>query len=281
MSTGQCELYSWAPVSGFSSNDGVCTVDCGARGQVSARQVIVCTNAHTPHLFPNSPFSSQYVFSILDVYETDEDSLTPFQGQAALITPPTSFSGSSYLTNTYTLEKGPYLVSTPSSGIVMGLSYRTAFSQKLGGKKDVWGVVDDSYLKKEFADCHSPYFLLLLLIPLPKFIGYHFGLPSYCRKTFSGSSGSGKLMWTGLGSYCRQTFTGWGEESPGEGMTRVWSGILCASRDTLPLVGEIPEQPGVFVAVGYHGMSISSFLLTHTSFFSPHFIISHTCSPEH
>lgn len=36
---------------------------------------------------------------------------------------------------------------------------------------------------------------------------------------------------------------------------RSWSGIICASRDMLPLVGEVPERMGLWVAVGFHGMS--------------------------
>ena len=36
---------------------------------------------------------------------------------------------------------------------------------------------------------------------------------------------------------------------------RVWSGIICASRDLLPLVGQVPEKEGLYVAVGFHGKS--------------------------
>ena len=34
-------------------------VDCGERGVIRAKQVIVCTNAHTRHLFPGEPVDKQ------------------------------------------------------------------------------------------------------------------------------------------------------------------------------------------------------------------------------
>jgi glycine/D-amino acid oxidase-like deaminating enzyme len=54
LGSGNCSLHSWAPVVSFAeSEDGEdgWTVDCGERGKITARQVIVCTNAHTRHLF--------------------------------------------------------------------------------------------------------------------------------------------------------------------------------------------------------------------------------------
>jgi len=60
----------------------------------------------------------------------------------------------------------------------------------------------------------------------------------------------------GLAEYCKENFIGWGEEAPGEGSVRSWSGIICASRDLLPLVGEVPGKEGLWVAVGFHGESL-------------------------
>ena len=53
-----------------------------------------------------------------------------------------------------------------------------------------------------------------------------------------------------LADYCPAHFKGWGKEGYGEGCTRVWSGILSAVKDFLPVVGEIPEQKGMFIAAG-------------------------------
>jgi hypothetical protein len=56
-----------------------------------------------------------------------------------------------------------------------------------------------------------------------------------------------------LADYCRSHFEGWTEEAKGEGLMRDWSGIMCASRDTLPLVGKVPGKEGLWIAVGFHG----------------------------
>ncbi|WVF66161.1 hypothetical protein IAT40_000901 [Kwoniella sp. CBS 6097] len=209
---GKCRLFSWCPVTSFTQaqaaerEQGLWTIDCGDRGKITARKVIVCTNAHTPHLFPDSNISAH---------------LCPFQGQAANITSPPQYSGSAYLDYTYVIENGPYLVSTPTSGLVMGLSLGSVFKDHIGDYKDIIGVVDDSYVKPEFK------------------------------------------KW--LEEYCPKTFGGWGpveDQAPGEGATRVWSGIQCLSKDTLPLVGEVPGKQGLWVAVGHngHGMARIPFL---------------------
>jgi len=42
--------------------EGTCsawTVDCGDRGVIRAKQVVVCTNAHTRHLFPGEAVDKQ------------------------------------------------------------------------------------------------------------------------------------------------------------------------------------------------------------------------------
>lgn len=64
----------------------------------------------------------------------------------------------------------------------------------------------------------------------------------------------------GLAEYCKNSFINWGEEAPGEGAMRFWSGIMCATKDTLPLVGQIPSEQvpegknkGLYIAAGYHG----------------------------
>lgn len=47
------QFFSWAPVTGINSNpDGSVGVDCGARGTITAQNVIVATNGYTRHLLP-------------------------------------------------------------------------------------------------------------------------------------------------------------------------------------------------------------------------------------
>jgi glycine/D-amino acid oxidase-like deaminating enzyme len=52
-STSQFTLFSWTPVKSFAEHDGVWDVDCGDRGSVRARDVILCSNGHTRTLFPD------------------------------------------------------------------------------------------------------------------------------------------------------------------------------------------------------------------------------------
>lgn len=196
LSSNQVDFFSWAPVSRFEQDvkSKEWIVDVGTRGNIRAKRLIVCTNAHTRHLFPGDPIDKH---------------LTPYQAQAANVTPPPSYSGRNALQHTIVAERGPYLIQTPHSGIVLGLGEETGFELGITKKHEIFEVTDDSYVK-----------------PAIK---------------------------TWLDEYCKKNFNGWGEEAPGEGGMRVWSGIICASRDLLPLVGQVPEKEGLYVAVGFHG----------------------------
>ncbi|WVQ71310.1 hypothetical protein IAR50_000837 [Cryptococcus sp. DSM 104548] len=226
LETGQAELYSWAPVKGLRKVDGAQTlsaekqgggyglweVDLGKRGKVRARDVVICTNAYTPGVLKG----------------TDIDKfLTPYQGQAANITPPPTYSGPSSLAYSYTSENGTYLISTPHAGIVLGLSSNNAIKQGVLDKKEIYGTWDDSYVQ-----------------PAAK-------------------------KW--LGEFCKENFEGWGEEAVGEGGIRFWTGIECATQDTLPLIGSIPfgqsqnekkDHAGLYIAAGYQGHGMARVVLS-------------------
>lgn len=60
-----------------------------------------------------------------------------------------------------------------------------------------------------------------------------------------------------LADYCRTHFTGWGHEALGEGLSRTWSGIITNVRDALPVVGEAPGRPGLYLAAGFNGHGMS------------------------
>jgi glycine/D-amino acid oxidase-like deaminating enzyme len=47
-------FYSWTPVSGFPTEtaDGRWTLST-SKGDITAKEIIFCTNAHTPNFFPN------------------------------------------------------------------------------------------------------------------------------------------------------------------------------------------------------------------------------------
>lgn len=63
-----------------------------------------------------------------------------------------------------------------------------------------------------------------------------------------------------LGNYCRTAYEGWGTEGPGEGTARVWSGVLAASADLIPLIGAVRSKPGLWVAAGFHGHGMARIL---------------------
>lgn len=93
-------------------------------------------------------------------------SLTPFQGQAANVTPPPSFSGENYLDTTYTMEEGPYLIATTHAGIVLGLSHEVAVKKGILEKKDVFGNVDDSYVSRLPRDVSGKLSMVIILLML-------------------------------------------------------------------------------------------------------------------
>ena len=84
---------------------------------------------------------------------TADSSLTPYQAQAANITPPPSYSGANALKHTIVAERGPYLIQTPHAGIVMGLGEDTGFDLGLSKKGDIYENVDDSYVKPAHQKC--------------------------------------------------------------------------------------------------------------------------------
>ncbi|ODN84013.1 hypothetical protein L202_00048 [Cryptococcus amylolentus CBS 6039] len=223
LKSGQAELYSWAPVQGIQKVDGAATVEkqsenglwevnLGKRGKLRARNVVICTNAYTPGLLKGTDI---------------ERFLTPFQGQAANVTPPPTYSGSSSLAYTYTSENGTYLISTPHAGIVLGLTSDNAIKQGVMDKKEIYGNWNDSYVQ-----------------PAAE-------------------------KW--LGEFCKKNFEGWGEEAVGEGRIRAWTGIQCATQDTLPLIGSVPLQQlqdekkgneGLYVAAGFQGHGMARIVLS-------------------
>lgn len=62
LDSGHCDFYSWCPVKSFTraeAGSSIWTVDCGDRGIIKAKRVIVCTNAHTRHLFKGDLIDKQ------------------------------------------------------------------------------------------------------------------------------------------------------------------------------------------------------------------------------
>lgn len=97
------------------------------------------------------------------------DSLTPYQAQAANITPPPTYAGSNALRYTIVAEKGPYLIQTPHSGIVLGLPENVGIDEGISKKKDIYENTDDSYVKPEHKTCTSSTISIFLPGSTPPF----------------------------------------------------------------------------------------------------------------
>ncbi|CED85316.1 FAD dependent oxidoreductase [Phaffia rhodozyma] len=195
-------FFSWTPVRKFEARSGQdeegWDVDCWEKGVIRAKQVVLCSNAHTGQLFDHGS----------DI----DNHITPVRGHCSLITPTINYSGPNSLDYTYGFG-GPYMVTTPTEGMVLGVGWLKAQTLTKGGKNDFVAKVDDSVILPEV-------------------------------ETF-------------LSNYCKDEFTNWGKEAHGEGLTRIWTGIMGYSRDVLPLVGQIPGKKGLWTAVAFHGHGMS------------------------
>ena len=80
-------------------------------------------------------------------------SLTPFQLHAAQITPTAAYSGLNALEYTYNIENGPYLIQTPDGHMIFGPETEATMHLTPGGRKDIFGVVDDSFVREEYKIC--------------------------------------------------------------------------------------------------------------------------------
>ncbi|KAI5449373.1 hypothetical protein NCC49_004777 [Naganishia albida] len=127
-----CQLYTYAPVSGIEkTSDGKWEVRT-AMGDVKAAQVILCTNAYTKHFFNKDNKEEELLHS----------HIRPAYAQCSLITPPLTYSGSNALQNTYNMDGAFYLVQTPSGGMVLGgwnlpiIKGREKTYQRVGNEDD-------------------------------------------------------------------------------------------------------------------------------------------------
>lgn len=60
----RCKAFSWTPVSNVDREDGIWLVNGGARGTIRAKEVVVCTNAHTGWLFKGTNIEKQWVHAV-------------------------------------------------------------------------------------------------------------------------------------------------------------------------------------------------------------------------
>jgi len=55
----RCKAFSWTPVYGVNQVEGTWQVDAGSRGKIRAKELVVCTNAHTGWLFEGTSIEQQ------------------------------------------------------------------------------------------------------------------------------------------------------------------------------------------------------------------------------
>lgn len=193
-------LHQWTPASGHPARDGDAWVLQTSAGSIRAKRLVLCTNAHTRHFFPNSSPLHGHI--------------QPYVGQCSAITPTVPYSGASALQNTYNTLDGHYLVRTGNGELVLGGGTAPLVRAGLTPMSLVHGNEDDSEASIDPAQTKD-------------------------HATFM------------------RHFIGWGKEAYGEGLVRTWVGVLSSVLDWLPLVGEVPNSPGLSVAAGFagHGMS--------------------------
>ncbi|RSH82890.1 hypothetical protein EHS25_005880 [Saitozyma podzolica] len=122
-------LFTGTPVIDVSETQASSGQDVRTnRGTIRAKQIILCTNAHTPHLFPEDHPLKTFIF--------------PSRQQMGLVTPTTSFAGTRALQTTYGFPKG--YCATTSGGIVVGLGERVYVSEGCGSAEDFIGNSDDT-----------------------------------------------------------------------------------------------------------------------------------------
>ncbi|GFZ52218.1 hypothetical protein JCM24511_09991 [Saitozyma sp. JCM 24511] len=124
-------LFTSTPVLSLSEPSGGDGVELKtSRGNVTAPTVILCTNAHTPHLFPKGHPLNTFIY--------------PIRTQMGLVTPPTTFAGVKSLETSYGFPRG--YCATSAGGIVVGVTPNDYIGQGIGSPEDFVCNSDDTAL---------------------------------------------------------------------------------------------------------------------------------------
>lgn len=136
-------LFTSAPVLRVSEPSNGAEIEVQTnRGNITAPTVILCTNAHTPHLFPKDHPLKTFIY--------------PVRSQMGLVTPPTTFSGEKSLETTYGFPRG--YCATSAGGIVVGLTPNDYLEQDIGSPDDFVSNSDDTALVgKVCTDCEAAF----------------------------------------------------------------------------------------------------------------------------
>jgi glycine/D-amino acid oxidase-like deaminating enzyme len=107
------------------------------KGKITADKVVLCTNAHTAHLFPEGHPIRKLIY--------------PVRSQMGLITPTLEFSGTKSPENTYGFDKGYFMTST--GGIVLGAGAMDYLAEGIKKAKRFILNVEDWGLIPECEEC--------------------------------------------------------------------------------------------------------------------------------
>ena len=109
------------------------------RGFIKADKVILCTNAHTPHLFPENHALRKFIY--------------PVRTQMGLITPAAAFTGVKSLETTYGFPGG--YCATSTGGIVLGVGPYDYLAEGVGREDFYVCNSDDSVVEPECTECKN------------------------------------------------------------------------------------------------------------------------------
>lgn len=231
METGQCKLFSWTPVQSIDRQGSGWEVKT-SRGNIKTERVVLASNAHTQHLWKTSelPFDKLYVL-VLHTYRhsifAEARRITTCRGHCCHVTPPTNFAGPGAMDESLSWG-GTYLRDVAGAGWVVGCGAQSIREYGLAKREEYMNVVDDSKVCPGVERC--------------KHLEYCDDCPIAAdlspRSDFNTNLAESLIDW---------------KEIPGEGTRRQWSGIMGYSRDTLPFIGPVPQSPGLYAAVAFHG----------------------------
>jgi glycine/D-amino acid oxidase-like deaminating enzyme len=130
-------LYTSTPLVKFTSSEKGGAIAETSRGTIKAGRLVLCTNAHTPHLFPADHPLKTFIY--------------PVRIQMGLFTPPSNFSGLKTLATSYGFPEGYCAVS--AGGVVVGIGASDYITANVGVPSDYICNGDESVVTPESTKC--------------------------------------------------------------------------------------------------------------------------------
>jgi glycine/D-amino acid oxidase-like deaminating enzyme len=129
-------LFTSTPVLKINKSSSGQSIET-SRGSISASNVILCTNAHTPHLFPETHPLKNIMYSC--------------RIQMGLFTPPADFTGTKHLSTSYGFPGG--YCATSAGGVVVGIGASDYIAAGVGKTDYYVGNSDVTRIESECTEC--------------------------------------------------------------------------------------------------------------------------------